>query len=169
MERCSWCKGDSVMEVYHDTEWGVPVARDHEIFERMVLEMFQAGLSWRTILHKRPAFRDAFHGFDVRRVAAIGPDGVEQLLTRKDIVRHRKKIEAAVFNARVCLGIRSEYGSLQRYLETLKHSPLEEIQKEFRQRFRFMGPVVTESFLQCMGLVGPLHETGCWKQEQEGE
>ena len=169
MERCSWCRGDPVMEEYHDTEWGIPVYRDNEIFERMVLEMFQAGLSWRTILHKRPAFRNAFHNFDLHRVAAINEHEVDHLLTQKDIVRHRKKIESAVFNARVCVAICEEYGSLQQYLETLQNWTLEEIRKEFKQRFRFMGPVVTESFLQCMGLVGPLHEPGCWKQEQEGE
>jgi DNA-3-methyladenine glycosylase I len=167
MKRCSWCRNDPVMERYHDEEWGVPVTGDHEIFERMILEMFQAGLSWRTILYKREAFRDAFFGFEIDRVAAMNQPQIEHLLTRQDIVRHRKKIEATIYNAKICQALRTEYGSLWQYLLTIREKTLAEVQAEFKNRFRFMGPVVTESFLQSMGMIDLQHEPDCWKHERE--
>ncbi len=155
------------MEAYHDQEWGVPVTGDNEIFERMILEMFQAGLSWRTILHKRDGFRDAFCGFDPACVAIMTEADVERLLARQDIVRYRRKIEATIENAKVCQDLIQQFGSLREYLATLVDLPLAGIQTEFKKQFQFMGPVVTESFLQCMGMNGPLHEPKCWKYKQE--
>ena len=107
------------MTAYHDEEWGVPIEDDDSYLERMLLELFQAGLSWRTILHKRPAFRQAFCGFSVDQVAAFGPDDVARLLGDASIVRHRKKIEASIENARRFQQVRANHGSFHRYLAGL--------------------------------------------------
>ena len=117
--RCHWCAGDPEMTAYHDDEWGVPISGDDDYLERMLLEVFQAGLSWRTILHKRPAFRQAFQGFSVDRVASFGTDDIARLLTDAGIVRHRGKIEASIENARRFQQIRADYGSFHDYLAAL--------------------------------------------------
>ena len=117
--RCSWCPPDDNLYVkYHDEEWGVPVHDDGKLFEMLVLESFQAGLSWRTILGKREAFRRAFDGFDAVTVAGYGEDKISALMSDASIVRNRRKIEAAIKNARVYLDIAREFGSFDAYLRS---------------------------------------------------
>ena len=115
LERCPWCGGDALMEAYHDKEWGKPVRNDQRIFEFLVLEAFQAGLSWRTILYKRENFRKAFKGFDPRRVAKFTAKDRARLMKDAGIVRNRAKIKAAILNARLFLGVQKEFGTFSKY------------------------------------------------------
>ncbi len=115
--RCAWARGgDALYTDYHDREWGTPSFRDRHLFEMLILEGFQAGLSWRTILNKREAFREAFDGFDPERVARYGPDKTGELMQNRGIVRNRLKILSAVGNAQAFLCIQKEYGSFSNYL-----------------------------------------------------
>lgn len=150
------------MTEYHDEEWGTPVEDDDSYLERMLLEVFQAGLSWRTILHKRPAFRAAFHRFSVDRVASFGSEDVLRLLGDAGIVRHRGKIEASIENARRFQEIQASHGSFHRYLSSLDDDP-EAIRKELRRRFLFMGPKIADSFLESVGRVPAPHDPECWR------
>ncbi len=150
------------MTSYHDYEWGTPINSDDEYLERMLLEVFQAGLSWRTILHKRQGFREAFHGFSVDRVAAFGAADVARLLGDSSIVRHRGKIEASIENARRFQEIRSSHGSFHRYLAGLDDDP-QALRSELRKRFLFMGPKIADSFLESVGRIPAPHQPGCWR------
>jgi DNA-3-methyladenine glycosylase I len=150
---------------YHDKEWGVPLERDDELFERMTLEVFQAGLNWRLILHKRPAFRKAFSNFSIKRVASFTEKDVSRLLNDKAIIRNRLKIEATIENAKRLRKIIAEYGSFANYLSNLIGPP-EDFYKEFRDRFRFMGPKIVESFLLSIGKLDGVHEPDCWKARE---
>ena len=115
--RCAWAKG-ALMQAYHDTEWGTPTRDDQRLYEMLLLEAFQAGLSWHVILSKRENFRRAFDGFDAHKIAAYGEAKIGELLNDAGIVRCRRKIEAAVVNARCFLAIRREFGSFADYLDT---------------------------------------------------
>ena len=159
--RCNWCLVDPVMMAYHDDEWGAPVDDDDAYFERMVLELFQAGLSWRTILHKRPAFRRAFHDFSLARVASYGEADKARLMADTGIVRNRLKIDATIQNAYTFMELQRVHGSFHRYLSEQGNDP-EVLRKELRQRFRFMGPKVADSFLESVGKIPAPHERGCW-------
>ncbi len=161
-KRCSWAEGDPLLAEYHDEEWGEPISGDDALFERLVLEMFQAGLNWRMILQKRQAFRKAFHNFSLPRVARYNDKDVERLLNDKSIIRNRKKIEAAVKNAKVIMEIRKEQGSFANYLAALDQEE-EELIKEFRKRFSFMGPTIALNFFRSVGMVPATHQPGCWK------
>lgn len=121
--RCDWCAASAQLQDYHDREWGFPVADDVRLFEKISLEGFQAGLSWRTILAKREAFRAAFCGFDFRQVAQFGEADVERLLGDRGIVRHRGKIEAVIHNARCACRLVEEEGSLARFIWRFAPSP----------------------------------------------
>lgn len=174
--RCHWCAaapGDADYLRYHDTEWGFPVASDQRLFEKLCLEGFQSGLSWRTILNKREAFRAAFAGFDMARVAGFGPADVARLLGDAAIVRHRGKIEAAINNAQCCLALVAEQGSLAEYIwsfeppATLEPSMLTEsaasiaLSKDLKRRgWKFVGPTTMHAFMQSMGLFND-HAKGC--------
>ena len=162
LPRCSWCAGDPRLIAYHDREWGVPVRTDAQHFERLTLEIFQAGLSWRTILHKRAAFRRAFAGFLPARVARFGPADVRRLLADPGIVRNRAKIAATIANARAALVLRRSHGSLARYLATLPLNHRAAGAKALRARFRFVGPTIAKSYLQSVGLWPAPHQPGCW-------
>ena len=145
--RCWWGGGtDALYRAYHDDEWGMPVVDDVRLFEKLSLEGFQAGLSWITILRKREAFRRAFAGFDLRRVAAFGPHDVERLLEDASIVRHRGKIESVIGNAGRALELVEAEGSLARELK--------------RRGWTFVGPTTVYAFMQAMGLVDD-HLEGC--------
>lgn len=111
IDRCSWAGDDPLMVAYHDDEWGMPVWDDAELFDRLMLECFQAGLSWRTILHRRQSFHRAFHGWDAERIAAYGPDDIARLMADPGIIRNRLKVEAAVKNAKAFLKVREERGT----------------------------------------------------------
>lgn len=174
--RCRWCAaaaGDDDYLRYHDTEWGFPVADDRRLFEKLSLEGFQSGLSWRTILNKRAAFRDAFAGFDFATVARFTEADVERLLQDAGIVRHRGKIEAVINNARRCLELVEEQGSLARYIWRFEPAALGEpvhateteasraLSKDLKKRgWKFVGPTTMYAFMQSMGLLND-HALGC--------
>lgn len=175
--RCWWAVGggDFYLE-YHDRDWGRPVTDDRGLFEMLVLEGFQAGLSWATILRKRAAFRKAFAAFDPAQVARFGPADVERLVGDAGIVRHRGKIEAAVANAAAAVTVIGEFGSLAAYFwpraverpapERPTELPAETaesraLSRDLRRRgFRFVGPTIVYSFMQAVGLVDD-HIAGC--------
>ena len=176
--RCPWAGSDPLYLRYHDEEWGVPKTRDIEFFEKMILEGFQSGLSWITILRKREAFREAFDGFDAAKMAEYGDAKIAGLLANAGIVRHRGKIEAAIANARAYLALAATQ-SLAAFLwgfvngeaiqnrfasmaEVPPQTPLSQtIAKELKTRgFRFTGPTTTYSLMQACGLVND-HLVSC--------
>lgn len=170
--RCPWCLATEQYVAYHDREWGFPVADDRRLFEKIVLEGFQSGLSWRTILEKRENFRAAFAGFDAETVAAFTEADVERLLQDKGIVRHRGKIEAAINNAKRLLELRASGTSLAglvwshepqirppHYAATSPSS--EALSKELRKLgWKFVGPTTMHAFLQSMGVIND-HAPDC--------
>lgn len=160
-KRCSWAVDDPLMIEYHDKEWGVPLENDDELFERLTLELFQAGLNWRLILHKREAFRKAFADFSIERVAAFSKKDISRLVKNKTIIRNRLKIESTVENARRLKKIIDEHGSFANYISSLMDTQ-EELTREFKKQFRFMGPKIVESFLLSIGKLDGAHEPGCW-------
>lgn len=183
LPRCSWANGnDALMVAYHDHEWGVTCYEDDALFERLNLEIFQAGLSWRTILHKRQHFWRAFEGWQPARVAAYGPADLERLMHDRGIVRNRRKIEAAIANAHAFLAMQQEHGSFANYLwawvdgTPLRHpqgytaatlpprTPLSDaLAKDLKLRgFRFVGSTVCYAFMQSVGMVDD-HLVGCFK------
>ena len=180
--RCPWAGPDPLYVRYHDEEWGVPKTRDLEFFEKLILEGFQSGLSWITILRKREAFRAAFDAFDPKIMASYGDTKIAALLADAGIIRHRGKIEAAITNARACLEL-SATQSLTRFFwsfvdghalqnrfasmsEVPPESPLSRvISKELKARgFRFTGPVTTYSQMQACGLVND-HLVSCHRHD----
>ena len=160
-KRCTWAIDDVLLIEYHDEEWGVPLKGDDELFERLTLEIFQAGLNWRLILQKRAAFRKAFRTFSIDRVASFGARDVERLLNDKSIIRNRLKIESTIENAKIVQSIIGEHGSFARYISGLTGSR-DDLFREFKKRFRFMGPTIAESFLLSIGKIEGAHEPGCW-------
>ena len=175
MTRCRWCNLANPLYVdYHDKEWGVPVHDDGKLFEMLVLEGFQAGLSWECILNKREAFRNAFDGFDVRKVAGYGEEKIESLMQNTGIVRNRLKIHSAVTNANVFMAIQKEFGSFDSYLRTFTKgetvyeydkatSPLSDaISNDLRKRgMKFVGSTIIYAYLQAIGVINS-HEPGCF-------
>ncbi len=160
LARCAWVD-DPLLAYYHDCEWGRRPDTDERWFEFVVLETFQAGLSWKTILNKRKAFREAFYGFDVNKVAEFTEADVERLLNNPAIVRNRKKIEAAVENAKIARELIREYGSLERFfLERVQTEP--DPLQVLQQTFRFVGRTTAESIVYATGIVSPPHPEPCW-------
>ena len=176
--RCSWCNtANPAYVAYHDREWGVPVHDDGRLFEMLLLEFFQAGLSWECILNKREAFRRAFDGFDAERIAGYGEDKLQALQQDKGIVRNRLKIRAAVTNARVFNEIRREYGSFDRYIWGFTQGNIlhetgqttsalsDAVSKDLSRRgMKFVGSTIIYSYLQAIGIINS-HEAGCWRAE----
>jgi DNA-3-methyladenine glycosylase I len=179
--RCEWAGSDPLYLAYHDQEWGVPVHDDRRLFEMLVLEGAQAGLSWITILRKRAAYRAAFDNFDPAIVATYGPDKVAELLSNPGIVRNRLKVAAAIDNARATLAVQTAFGSLDDYLwdfvggepirnawRSLSEIPAETPQsqamsKALKQRgFRFVGPTICYAFMQAVGMVND-HLIHCYR------
>ena len=183
--RCEWAGGDDPLYLaYHDTEWGVPAHDDRHLFEMLVLEGAQAGLSWSTILRKRRGYRDAFAGFDAEKVARFDKRKIERLLQNAAIVRNRLKVESAVANAKAALAVREELGSLDAYVwafvdgapkqnrwRTLREIPAETpesraMSKDMKRRgFRFVGPTVCYAFMQATGLVND-HVVSCFRHRE---
>ncbi len=174
--RCKWCnlKNPKYIE-YHDKEWGVPVYDDHVLFEMLILESFQAGLSWECVLNKRDAFREAFENFELDMVCAFGVDKRNALLQNKEIIRNRLKINAAVNNASIFKKIQTEYGSFAEYIwhftenqiiyETDKTSSAlsDEISADLKRRgMKFVGTTIIYSYLQAVGVINS-HEPDCFK------
>ena len=179
MKRCFWVDEKSEIYVkYHDEEWGVPKHDDRDLFELLVLESFQAGLSWITVLKKREAFRKAFDNFDVVKVAGYDDKKIEELLSNERIIRSRGKINASINNAKIFIEIQNEYGSFSNYIwgftdnkvikldsDTLPVStPLsDKISKDLKKRgMKYVGTVIIYSYLQAIGVVDD-HEKGCFK------
>jgi DNA-3-methyladenine glycosylase I len=170
MERCAWAGTDPVNVHYHDEEWGRPVTDDNRLFEKLCLEGFQSGLSWLTILKKRPQFRKQFKNFDPLKVSKMTEADVERLLQDAGIIRHRGKIESTINNAKHTLAIQKEFGSLAAYIwqfePTAEPAPTvggslpaqtaasAALSKDLRKRgFSFVGPTTVYAFMQAMGLV----------------
>lgn len=178
--RCSWCSASADYVLYHDTEWGFPVDEDRRLFEKICLEGFQAGLSWRTILGKREHFRAAFRRFDFNKVARFTDTDVARLLEDKGIVRHRGKIEAVINNAKRAQELVKERGSLAAYFWQFETSAREDgplqvvstsaesiaLSKDLKKRgWKFVGPTTMYAFMQAMGLVND-HSEGCVVRKQ---
>ena len=187
LTRCAWAGADGpqpdlLMTAYHDDEWGRPTADDTELFERLVLESFQAGLSWSTILRKREAFRIAFRGFDPAIVAAFEAADRERLMADAGIVRNRAKVDASIANARAYLAICGHFGGFDPYLRTITREPARPLPPDTvsgqipastpasaalstdlqARGFRFVGPTITYAFMQSVGLVDD-HLPGCFR------
>ena len=179
MKRCHWVDEKSPIYVkYHDEEWGVPKYDDRELFELLVLESFQAGLSWITILKKREAFRNAFDNFDVKKVANYNETKINELVNNADIIRSKGKINAAINNAKIFIKIQKEFGSFSSYIwgfsnnqiiknetdELLASSDLsDKISKDLKNRgMKYVGTVIIYSYLQAIGVIND-HEKACFK------
>jgi DNA-3-methyladenine glycosylase I len=183
---CEWPGDDALMMEYHDTEWGTPLHDDRKLYEFMLLDAAQAGLSWRTVLHKRENYRAAFDGFDPERVARYTPKRIAKLLDNPGIIRNRLKVSAAVTNAQRFLQVQEEFGSFDRYIwqfvdghprvnrfKSLKEVPArtkesDAMSKEMRRRgFKFVGSTICYAFMQAAGMVND-HVTSCprWKEVQ---
>lgn len=182
MTRCAWVKPTEPLAVhYHDTEWGVPVHDDRKLFEFLVLDAFQAGLSWNTILRKRENFRAAFDNFDASLIAAYSDDTIARLLQNEGIIRNRLKVHATVNNARLFLGVQEEFGSFDRYIwqftqhrtlvnrwEHLHQIPAktahsDAMSKDLQKRgFKFVGSTICYAFMQAAGMVND-HTTDCFR------
>lgn len=180
-QRCSWVGSDPLMMTYHDTEWGVPVHDDLKLFEYMVLDAMQAGLSWQIVLHKRDNFARALDGFDPRRIAGYGDRDLARLAATDGIIRNRQKLAAAITNARSVEAVQQEFGSLDVYLwrfvggrpkmnartETAQipaTSPeAEAMSADLKRRgFKFVGPTICYAFMQAAGMVND-HLTTCFR------
>jgi DNA-3-methyladenine glycosylase I len=183
-ERCNWGKVSPLMQRYHDEEWGVPLHDDRRHFEFLVLDAFQAGLSWSTILNKRENFRRAFAGFTPARVARLNRRSVERLMQDPGIVRNRAKIESSITNARAFLGIQEAFGSFDRYIwgfvngvpkqnrwKTLKQLPAtsresDRMSADLKARgFRFVGSTICYAYMQAAGLVND-HAVSCFRHAE---
>ena len=173
--RCAWCAAAPEFFAYHDREWGFPVGDDIRLFEKICLEGFQSGLSWRTILAKRENFRKAFDGFDYDKIAQYDETDIERLLQDAGIVRHRGKIEAVLNNAKRAQELVAEKGSLTAYFWSFEPDPRDlpepqsvstspasiALSKDLKKRgWKFVGPTTIFAFMQAMGLIND-HATGC--------
>jgi len=182
--KCGWCLGDDLYEAYHDNEWGVPVRDDATLFEFLVLETFQAGLSWITILRKRENFRKAFDNFDYAKIAKYDEDKINSLLQDKGIIRNKLKVRSTVANAQAFIQVQQAYGSFSAYIwsfvnnkpikNTLKNykngpanTPLSDlISKDLKKRgFKFVGSTVVYAHMQATGMVND-HEQACFRYQE---
>lgn len=182
--RCGWCEGDALYEAYHDNEWGVPVKDDETLFEFLILESFQAGLSWITILRKRENFREAFDNFEYRKIADYDENKLNELLQNSGIIRNKLKVKAAVTNAQAFIAIQKEFGSFSKYIwgfvddnpiknafENYKDAPAKTelsdiISKDLKKRgFKFVGSTIVYAFIQATGIIND-HETNCFRYNQ---
>jgi len=179
-KRCAWARGDLDV-AYHDREWGVPIHRDRRLFELLILEGAQAGLSWSTILKKRPAYRKAFDGFDANKIARYSAVRVRRLMNDAGIVRNRAKIEATIANARAFLAVQREHGSFDSYIwQFVDGRPRQNAWRRhgecpaetdtsramsrdlLRRGFKFVGPTICYAFMQATGMVND-HLRGCFR------
>jgi len=179
--RCGWCVGDPLYEAYHDQEWGVPVYDDQTIFEFLILETFQAGLSWITILRKRENFREALDDFDYKKIARYSEAKLEALLQNPGIIRNKLKVKATVSNAQAFIKIQEEFGSFSKYIWSfVNHKPIQNsvkiykeapattaisdaLSKDLKKRgFKFTGSTVVYAHMQATGMVND-HEVDCFR------
>ena len=179
--RCDWAVGDALMQAYHDEEWGVPLRDDRKLFEFLILDGAQAGLSWRTILYRREGYRKAFHGFDARKIARYGAKDVKRLLKDPGIIRNRLKVLSAIQNAKAYLRLKEERGSFSNYLWSfVKDEPVrvrcrtyrdirttspesDAMSKDLKKRgFNFVGSTICYAFMQAAGMVDD-HLDNCFR------
>lgn len=184
LNRCGWCKGNALYEKYHDEEWGVPVYDDNTLFEFILLESFQAGLSWLTILKKREGFRRSFDHFDYQKIANYQEADIQKLIQNPEIVRNKLKIRAAVSNAQAFIKLQKEYGSFSEYFWSFtkgkpiinRHKTLSEvpattelsdrISKSLKKHgFKFMGSTVVYAHMQAVGMVND-HVLDCFRHRE---
>jgi DNA-3-methyladenine glycosylase I len=182
--RCGWCEGDSLYKAYHDTEWGVPVKDDGTIFEFLILETFQAGLSWITILRKRENFRKAFDHFDYKKIARYDQEKIDELLQNAGIIRNKLKVNATVSNAKAFIKVQNEFGTFSNYIwdfvngkpiknkfKNYKDAPAnttvsDALSKDLKKRgFKFVGSTVVYAHMQATGMVND-HETSCFRYNE---
>ena len=180
-QRCPWPSDDKLLIKYHDKEWGVPLHNDKKLFEFLILEGFQAGLSWRTILHKRENFRKAFNSFDYNKVTKYDKRKINSLLKNEGIIRNKLKIEAAISNAKAFLQVRKEFGTFDKYIwsfvnekpidnkfKSLKEIPArtelsDKISDDLRKRgFKFVGSTIVYAHMQATGMVND-HMMSCYR------
>ena len=184
MKRCDWANRSELEQAYHDHEWGVEIHDDRTLFEFLVLEGAQAGLSWSTILRKREGYRRAFDNFDARKISRYSEDTVPRLLTNPEIIRNRLKINAAITNARAFLQVQEEFGSFDRYIwQCVNGKPIrnswkkmteipsstyesEAMSKDLKKRgFKFIGPTICYAFMQAVGMVND-HVVDCFRYKE---
>jgi DNA-3-methyladenine glycosylase I len=182
--RCAWCEKDDLYRKYHDEEWGKPIYDDNKLFEFLLLETFQAGLSWYTIIKKRENFRTAFDQFNFNKIAVYNESKIQELLENQGIVRNKLKIKAAVTNALAFIKIREEFGAFSKYIwnftggapiinnpksmvDIPATTPLsDEISKDLKKRgFKFVGPTVVYAHMQATGMVND-HIVNCWTKNK---
>ena len=182
--RCGWCVGDDLYEAYHDKEWGVPVKDDNTLFEFLILETFQAGLSWITVLRKRENFRKAFDHFDYKKIAKYNQKKIDELLQNEGIIRNKLKVNATITNAQAFMKIQEEYGSFSKYIwafvddkpiknqvEHYKKAPAttpisDALSKDLKKRgFKFVGSTVMYAHMQATGMVND-HEVDCFRYKE---
>ncbi|MEC3906590.1 DNA-3-methyladenine glycosylase I [Tamlana sp. 2201CG12-4] len=182
--RCGWCEGDPLYETYHDQEWGVPVYDDNKLFEFLILETFQAGLSWITVLRKRENFRKAFDHFDYKKIANYQQSKIDTLLQDTGIIRNKLKVNATITNAQAFIKIQQEFGTFSKYIwgfvngkpiknayqalnDIPANTPLSDtISKDLKKRgFKFVGTTVVYAHMQATGMVND-HITSCFRYEE---
>lgn len=185
LTRCAWCNSSELYQKYHDEEWGVPVYDDQKLFEFLLLETFQAGLSWITILNKRENFRKAFDNFDYKKIATYSEDKIQDLLQDPGIIRNKLKVYSAVSNAIAFIKIQEEYGNFSKYIwgfvdgkpiinnrkslsEVQATTPLSDaISKDLKKHgFKFVGSTVVYAHMQATGMVDD-HVADCWKRSKQ--
>lgn len=183
-QRCGWCVGDTLYEAYHDHEWGVPVYDDEQLFEFLILETFQAGLSWITVLRKRENFRKAFDFFDYKKIINYDENKIAELLENTGIIRNKLKIKATISNAKAFIKIQEEFGSFSKYIwdfvdgkpiknsfKNYKDAPAntalsDQISKDLKKRgFKFVGSTVIYAHMQATGMVND-HEVSCFRYNE---
>lgn len=183
-QRCGWCLGDNLYITYHDQEWGVPVRDDATLFEFLILETFQAGLSWITVLRKRENFRKAFDNFDYKKIAKYNQEKIDSLLQNEGIIRNKLKVNATITNAQAFMKIQEEYGSFSKYIwGFVDGKPIKNRLKDYRdapantslsdaiskdlkkRRFKFVGSTVIYAHMQATGMVND-HEVNCFRYDE---
>lgn len=186
IKRCDWVGADPLYLAYHDEEWGVPVHDDRQLFEMLILEGAQAGLSWITILRKRDSYRQAFDNFEAAKIAGYDERKIEALLANPGIIRNRRKVEAAVLNARAFLALQQEFGTFDTYIwqfvggqprqnswRTLAEIPAQTPESEamskdlLKRGFKFVGPTICYAFMQATGMVND-HTVDCFRYKEAG-
>lgn len=180
--RCDWCESSDLMRKYHDEEWGEPLHNDQKLFEFLVLDAFQAGLSWSTILNKRENFRKALHNYDIKKISRYGEKDINRLLNDAGIIRNKLKINATVINAQKFLEVQNEFGSFDKYIwqftdgkpiinkwKSIKEIPAktshsDAMSKDLQKKgFKFVGSTICYAFMQAAGIVND-HLVTCWKR-----
>lgn len=184
LNRCPWCLGNDIMMEYHDTEWGVPLHDDQKHFEFIVLDGFQAGLSWLTVLRKRDNYRKAFHNYNLKKIAAMDDSDVEELMLNDGIIRNRLKIKATIGNAKAFMAVQKEFGSFDKYIwqfvnnETIVNRPRgagdfyskspesDAMSKDLIKRgFKFVGSTICYAYMQAAGMVND-HTVDCFRKKE---